>query len=390
MSTDILKENAGKTIVAVLAIAAAIFIGWQGVMAVPIQIGALVDGLGMSERDSGLLGTIEITTVALVTMLLAARIGLWSKPRVAIAGLVLVIGGQLLTVVAPGYLLLTICRLSVGVGAGLIYGAACSCIAGIQEGDRIFAWGMGLGQIALAGLLFSLPFAQSFGVVAGVFVTLAVTAGVFGVMLPRVPDGREIVSDTSDAEARVSLSMIVLFFAALTLFNIAIGMLWGFVERRADELQMDPAQLGLILAALPIGGIVGSMTAGFIGGKFGRLRPLAGALLACTLACFTVSAVSVDVALILAILVLGVCELFVVAFMIGTASTMDTAGRYSTLAGGATLLTYGFGPGIGGLLSHWGLSASAICFASGLFCLAAAAIAIPVGISLDGREEAAA
>ncbi len=383
MVTDAANKQQNGTFIATLAIAAAIFIGWQGVMAVPIQIGALVDGLGISERRSGLLGTVEITTVALVTMLLAARIGLWSKPKVAVVGLALVVVGQLLTAVITTYALLLLCRLGVGVGAGLIYGAACSCIAGIREGDRIFAWGMALGQIALAGLLFGLPFAQAYGIITGAFVTLALTAVAFGVLLFRIPDGREVVADTRGAEARVPMSMIVLFFVALTFFNVAIGMLWGFVERRADELQMDPAQLGLILAALPVGGIIGSMTAGFIGGRFGRLKPLAGALFACTASCFTVGAVSVGAALILAILVLGLCELFVVAFMIGTASTMDTAGRYSTLAGGATLLTYGFGPGIGGLLSHLGLSASNICYAAGLFCLVAAAIVIPVGATLD-------
>lgn len=373
------------TLIAVVAIAAAIFVGWQGVMAVPIQIGALVDGLGISERFSSLLGTIEITTVSLVTMLLAARIGLWSKPRVAVTGLALVIAGQLLTSVAPTDFFLVTFRLAVGVGAGLVYGAACSSIACIKDGDRVFAWGMGIGQIALAGLLFGLPFAQAWGAHQGVFATLAITALLAGALLFKVPDGREVVADTRHGETRVSMPMIVLFFIALTLFNIAIGMLWGFVERRADELLMDPAQVGLILAALPLGGLAGSLIAGFIGGRFGRLKPLTGALFACAAACLTVATVSLHLALILSILVLGICELFVVAFMIGTASTMDTAGRYSTLAGGATLLTYGFGPGIGGLLSGWGFSASAICQVSGLFCLAAAAIAIPVGVAIDRR-----
>lgn len=378
------------SLIAVIAIAAAVFIGWQGVMAVPIQIGAIIDGLGISERRSSLLGTIEITTVSLVTIMLAARIGQWSKPRVAVVGLALVVAGQLLTALAPSYFPLILCRLGVGAGAGLIYGAACSSIACIREGDRIFAWGMGIGQIALAGLLFGLPFAQAYGVHQGVFVTLAITALLAGLLLFKLPDGREVIAETGPAEARVALSMIVLFFVALTLFNIAIGMLWGFVERRADELHMDPAQVGLILAALPLGGLVGSLTAGFIGGRFGRLKPLAGALFACAAACITVASVSLHFALILSILVLGICELFVVAFMIGTASTMDTAGRYSTLAGGATLLTYGFGPGVGGLLSGWGFSASAICQVSGLFCLAAAAIAVPVGIAIDRRASTAA
>lgn len=376
-----------RSLISVVAIAAAIFIGWQGVMAVPIQIGALVDGMGISESRSSLLGTIEITAVSLVTILLATRIGAWSKPRVALMGLALVVGGQLLTAAAENYLSLVLVRTIVGIGAGLVYGAACSCIAGIAQGDRFFAWGIGLGQIALASLLFGLPFVQAYGVHKGVFFTLAITAVLAGTVLVKLPDGRERQNARSQSAATVPLPMIVLFFTALTLFNIAIGMLWGFVERRAGELEMDPAQVGLILAALPVGGILGSLTAGTIGNRFGRLIPLAGALFACGAACFTVALVGIHFALMLAVLALGVCELFVVAFMIGTASTMDSVGRFSTLAGGMTLLTYGFGPGIGGILSGWGLSASAICQVSGVLCLSAAAVAIPVGLAIDRHDQ---
>ena len=380
------KELLGGSVLAVVTISAAIFISWQGVMAVPIQIGAVIDGLGISESRSGLLGTIEITTVALVTMLLAATIGQWSKPKVAIVGLAFVVAGQFLSAFTQTFFLLLVWRMTVGIGAGLIYGAACSCIVGISSGDRVFAWGIAFGQIFLAAMLFGLPFASAYGFHQGVFVMLGVTAVLFGILLTKLPDGRRVATDhhDEDSPANVPLPMILWFFVALILFNVAIGMLWGFLERRADELNMDPAQIGTILAALPIGGVLGGMFAGAIGGMFGRLKPLVASLLASAAACVVVGRVDVDIILIIAIFGLGMFELFVVAFMIGTASTMDKVGRLSTLAGGMTLLFYGFGPALGGVLLTY-VSASVICQISGIFCLAAAVIALPVGLTLDRR-----
>ena len=356
-------------------------------MAVPIQISAVIDGLGVSEQNSAFLGTLEITCLSLVTILLAAQIGRWSKPKVAMVGLALGVAGQFLSATASGYTELLPYRVMVGVGAGLIYGAACACIAGLASGDRLFAWGMALGQLALVLMLFGLPFAaSSFNDHVGVYGALGVLSLVTGFLLLKLPDNREEVVEEAKGkiELNVSVSTVTLFFVALSLFNIAIGMLWGFIELRASELMMDEAQVGLILAALPFGGVVGSMFAGIIGGRFGRVIPFVFALAACTAACFTVAFVESHSAMLLAILALGAFELFVVAFLVGTASVMDDAGRIATLAGGMIMLTYGFGPSIGGFLSSF-LTVSQICMVSGLFCLVAALIALPVGLALDRR-----
>ncbi len=377
----------GGSPISVFAITVAVFIGWQGVMALPIQIGAVVEGLGASEQRSGFLGSVEITTMALTTIFLAVKIGEWAKPKVALTGLGFIIAGQLLSAVVSNLDVLLVLRITVGFGAGLMYGAACSCIAGNPSGDRLFAWGLGLGQILIGTMLLGLSFVASKALHQGVFITLAILAILFGPILIKLPNGREEVT-TENVKVKqknnVSASMIFWFFVALTLFNVAIGMLWGFVERRTDELNMDPSQLGAILAALPIGGAIGGILAGIIGHKFGRLKPFVVALLICTTACFLFGLVKVDIALLIATFVLGIFELFVVAFFIGTASSMDNVGRLATLAGGMTQLTYGLGPALGGLLSgHF--SVSEICQISGLLCLVAALISVPVGLLLDKR-----
>lgn len=387
-NNSVLDILGGKPIY-VLALAAAIFISWQGVMAVPIQIGSLIRGLGFSEQRSSFLGTLEITTMALVPILLALRIGRWSKPHVAIFGAVLVIAGQALSSVATNFPLLAGCRLAVGAGAGFIYGAACAAIAGHPRGDQMLAWGIALGQTALAAMLVTLPFTAQFGQQSGVFLALAVLALAFAPLLMKMPESlvRHGDEDTNRDSNMVSRGFLFFFFLALTCFNVGIGMMWGFLELRADELHLEPAAIGMVLAALPLGGVIGSGIAGLIGHRFGRMLPFCVALTSCTAACFTVALVEVELLLLISTFALGIFELFVMAFFIGTASSMDSRGRIATIAGGMTMLTYGLGPGLGGLLAYQ-LSASEIIIASGMICLAAAAIILPVSILLDRRGNA--
>ena len=373
----------------VLALAAAVFISWQGVMAVPIQIGALIDGMGLNEQQAGLLGTLEITALSLVPILLAVRIGRWSKPRVALAGAVAVLAGQALSAFTDSYAMLAALRMLTGVGAGFIYGAACASIAGHQRGDQMLAWGIAAGQTALAAMLIGLPFSESYGHHRGVFITLALLVLVFFPLLSRIPQSEvhEDISHQGHDRDMVSPTFLFFFFLALTFFNVAIGMMWGFLELRGDELQLDPQRMGMVLAALPLGGVIGSGIAGLIGHRFGRMLPFLVALSCCTLACFTVAFAQVHLLLLSSTFALGIFELFVMAFFLGTASSMDSQGRIATIAGGMTMLTYGMGPGLGGVLSAF-LDNSEIISISGLLCLMAAVIILPVSLLLDRRHEA--
>ena len=54
----------------VLAIGIGLFAGSFGPYFVPVQIGALIDGLGLSESQSGLLGVVEVGSMSLTAILI--------------------------------------------------------------------------------------------------------------------------------------------------------------------------------------------------------------------------------------------------------------------------------------------------------------------------------
>lgn len=368
------------------AISIAIFISWQGIMGLPILIGTYIDGYGFSPNRGGLLGTAEVFTLSIVAILLAARIAVWSKARVALIGLFLIVTGQAFSALVDSFYPVLLTRILVGFGAGLVYGAACASIAGLAGGERLYAWGTSMSQILTAVMLAGLPIAAiTFGS-WGVFAALAVLGLVFGPFLLRLPDFKpgDIVDEQQVGKV-ASPVLLTLLFMGISLFNLAIGMIWAFTERRAEELGLGAGEVGVLLAMLPLGGIGGSMLAGIVGARFGRLPPLILGMSACMAACFLIALGPPKPLLFAAIFALGAFELFCFPFLISTAAALDVTGKLATLAGGISILAYSLGPGLGGFISS-DSSAVAVCIAAGVLCVVAALALLPIGRILD-REE---
>ncbi len=384
----------GGSALAWLAVTCGIFISWHGALGIPVQVSAVIDGLGMSDKDSGFLGSLELTTMSVVSILLALRIDRWSKPRVALLGLVLAIIGQTSSGFAhtlgtfEPYQVLLVTRFLVGVGAGLIYGAACASVAGNPSGDRLYGLGMSAAQVLLTLMLLVMPWISShWNQQQGVYLVLAVLSAVFGTFLFKMPDPRITAEHKKQngEPALLSPLNITLFFIALSLFNIAIGMDWSFADRRADAIGMTDEQAGSFLAMMPLGGILGSGVAGVIGDRFGRIRTFFVALLIAAAACFVMARAHSVSVMVLAMLALGTFELFVMTYFIATATRFDRQGHWVTLAGGITMLTYGLGPSIGGYLTQW-ITVSQVCETAGITCIVAAIVQIPVCLELERRE----
>ncbi len=383
----------GGSVLAWLAVTCGIFISWHGALGVPVQVSAVVDGLGMTDKDAGFLGSLELTTMSLVSIVLALRIDRWSKPAIALLGLGFAIAGQALSGFAHAagflepYQILLVTRVLVGIGAGLIYGAACASVAGNPSGDRLYGLSMSAAQVLLTLMLLGLPWVSThWNQQQGVYLVLAALSVAFGVFLFKMPDPRITIEQkkANGEPALLSPVNITLFFIALSLFNIAIGMDWSFADRRADATGMTDEETGSFLAMMPLGGILGSGVAGIIGDRFGRIRTFVVALLTCTAACFVMARANSVSAMVLAMLALGTFELFVMTYFIATATRFDKQGHWVTLAGGMTMLTYGVGPSVGGYLTQY-ITVSQVCETAGITCVVAAIVQIPVCLELEKR-----
>ena len=103
----------------------------------PLLVGAAVVGLGMDEQGAGLLSSVELITVALVSFMIAPQMGVWPRRNVALIGAGLAILGHAGSTVAPLLLPLALARILAGFGAGMMVAAGNACIANAENPDRL-------------------------------------------------------------------------------------------------------------------------------------------------------------------------------------------------------------------------------------------------------------
>ena len=132
------------------AVGALFFTGLIGVYVVPVQVGALIDGLHFSASRSGVLGTTEIASMSIASIAVAAVVARFSLARLALIGVGLAAVAELLTVILSNFTGLIFIRAAVGIGCGLTFGATTAAIARCALPDRV----MGYGQ-AFSSVIFS-------------------------------------------------------------------------------------------------------------------------------------------------------------------------------------------------------------------------------------------
>lgn len=107
----------------------------------PLLVGAAVVGLGMDEQAAGLLSSVELVTVALVSFVIAPQMGVWPRRNVALIGAGLAILGHACSTFAP----LVLPLVAVAGGSILLGGALGPAIGGL-----LISW---QGYTAIGGFI---------------------------------------------------------------------------------------------------------------------------------------------------------------------------------------------------------------------------------------------
>ena len=358
-----------KTIV---AIGAGMFLGVLSANSLPLLVGALLDGLAINNAQAGALGTLELLAVAGATFALASKAGRISCARLAIVGTVIAIAGQLISTLTSSFYLLLIARVVVGAGLGCAYAAAAMAAASTRNPDRAIGYGntTALGAVALYLPVLAIIIFR-FGY-QGAYVGLGILCFILIPLLRwlRYDGESHLSAETDSGPAVLPLTALL---ASIAFFNVAAGAIWGFSERMGVQAGLTVDQIGLIIAAGTISGIIGSALGGWLGDRWGRSIPVMISLLIAGLAYFVLAGAADGVTYIVGINLYWITYMFLFPLFIGAGAALDNdnSGRAATLAAGTISLTIAIGPLCGGLISTW-FSYSAIGWFSLAMCLLSA------------------
>lgn len=333
---------------------AAILIGVTAVLVFTVQPGylqGLVDLDRISGAQAGYIAAAEMSGYAITMILLSflARRLPWRPILMACA--LLQAGGNLACVFRTGVGWLCAARFLAGLGAGGLISLAFSAIAMSREPDRNFGfmgmWTLIYGAVGLAALPSLL---QGVGL-RGFHLIIAFVSVASLALIQLMPAG---LRERTDVASGADLSRAGGALAVLScfVFFVGCGMLWAFLSLIGGKLGIASQAVANALGLSQFSAIAGALTAGLIGSRFGRFKPLTLALVVCTVSSAALNVLGAGAASQFAALVslFNFAWNFTQPVYLSTAASFDRRGRLVSQMAASQACGLAVGPFVGATL----------------------------------------
>lgn len=336
---------------ALLALVATAGFFYVNIMAAIVD--GLVTGLGFTNPQAGTVGAANIygaSVGSFIAVLLVRRLR-WRPALFALLSLLLLLDLASIAILEPG--LLTAMRALHGLVGGMAVGVTYSVMARTRSPDRAFGMLL-LVQFGLGGLgvMFLPTLVPDYGARI-LFLSLAVLTACALVALAAIPrfDGARqadaAVAARLTPSVRTTAAVVLL---ALFLFqggNMALG---AFIIRLGEHFHLGRDFIGQALGWATWIGAAGAGLVIVMGARFGRLRPLLVAMLLTLAGTAGFFWSGQQPVFFIANIGTAITWSFVVPYLFGMLSRLDTSGRLATLGGFVSKLGLASGPMLAGRL----------------------------------------
>lgn len=335
-----------------LGVSAGKLVSVVGLLIMPVQIGALLDGLQLGEAAVGFLATMEFSALGVGLMVVAMNPLRTSAMRYALIGVALIVAGQIASALISSYGILTALRFIVGFGAGLANAAATVTIAAnFKEPERTAGYAFGLVYLVGGALYLASPYMTAHGYHKGVFLGLAAVVLLFTPLLFALPDTplQKKQRAAVGPDAMLSTAALLLFTAEIFLM-VGMGAAWAFGERLGLAIDLTPKEIGFYFACTMIASIVGSLFAGWLGTRYGRTLPFVVCTILVAICCYFMANPGIALVYVICLLSFQVFQAVFIPFLIGTGAALESSGRLSAAVVAVEIFSFGAGGVAGGMV----------------------------------------
>ena len=338
----------------------------------PGYVQGLVEYMGLSEREAGLIASFEgfgIAATAILLSFLAQRLP-WQ--RVLCFSCVLCAAGNFASIGQTDFEVLKWLRFLTGVGSGGLISLTFMLMGLTARSDRnlgyLVTWVLIWGAL---GLLLMPQAYQHIGM-NGVLVVFGLFCASGLLVVKNLPDTGEFI--TVEAGDTASYPKVILWvsLAGMLAYNTSVGIVWAYLFLVGMESGMEEQAVANVLTASQFLGIAGAFSVAVLERRVGRLLPLGIGVLGG----------AVSVALLLGTLNvpgywLAVCLFnflwnFSTPYLFAFLSDFDRRGRMTTHAVSMQFLGFAVGPFIASQLVEVGGFDLVNSIAAALFVVSAA------------------
>lgn len=342
------------------AFASAYGVGLLTLLMLPFLMGAMMNGLNLSEGTTGLILSVEFTLAMVSSLLISPYINRVPRRTVAVVGTVMAIIANIISAYISDVALLICVRAFAGFGAGLALAAGNSVIASAEDPDKTAGQVNVLFVVLMILVMLGFGFiADNFGLV-GTYYGVAGTYAVMLIMVIRLPQYINVEpSDNVVITNKVSMSLIGLvpvgMMATMFLFSMRDTMGWAFVEQIGVALGYSTSEMGMILALQAFIALLGPLVVAKVGNKFGITIPVLIGIIGHGMITLGYLMASDSKFFYTAIVLMNATAYFyALAYLTGLAASLDKEGRVVAATGSFIALGIAVGPAFAGQLINLG------------------------------------
>lgn len=359
-------------------LAALLSSGYLATYLLPTLVGRLSTDFALSPTEAGAVGSLLLLASALTGTALAGRVHAVGAERLARISLLALVGGFALAAAAPVGDLPTLVAGCVvgGSGSGAAISVAASCIAAERDPHRVTVLGLLVASAVAGALYLTLPHLG--GGHRLPFACIAAWGAFALLFMGRLTGERDSwEGPRALAPGRVrgrasGRSFGLVLAGGLVLWSMAQNALWGVSGRIGlERAGLSETAVGLVFALALGAGLLGTVAAGALGGRFGRALPI-GLGTAAIAGCVVLSS-SARSAVPFAVgeIAWNTVYPFVLSYLLSLAARLDRGGRLAVLVGSASSLGVACGPLAGTLLSvHAGFTGMGLVLGGSLLLVA--------------------
>lgn len=347
----------------------------------PFMISGFMDGLKLSERDAGLVNSVEFLALALTAIVIAPVLPRLSNRRVSLAAVALALLAQGASIFSNSFASLVLLRGLAGIGEGALCAVSLSIVASRSTNpDRVY------GYFQIVWALGSVPLFAIAGELTAAYAQRGILALIGGVTLALAPfllliPGERAKNGAATAEVAPTSPLLgVMTLAAIMLYLTASAALYAFVAPLGYRAGLDTSAVGYALTVASLVGLVGAVAATVLNVRWGRAIPISAFCMAFTLFTLMICLWRNPIAYVVALAASVIIFYFSVPYMLGLAAALDRTGRWAAAACSAYLLGYAAGPLAGGAVI-----AAADYAGLGAACVAITAVAWGLAMVVNRR-----
>lgn len=364
-----------------LAVFSANAIGFFPLTTLPWLLGTLIRSGGYSNTASGVIATGVTGLLAATALFVGARINELPRRALALAGAVAAAVGAG-TLVLPSPRSVVIVMLGVlGIGAGACSAAGNSLISCSSNPSRLASNVWLCQMIWQTCIWFITPLAVAQWQIHGLGIVIGVGIAVLFPLLGRMPTGtvdrKEQRVDGRHFSSKSTGVVLAMLFCAF-IFWLRDAVIWSLAERRGLALSLTEYDLSVTFAGASLLGLIGPITANFLGLRLGRLLTVVFSLAITAAVTQVIASTASGLAFRTAFLLWTGASIFAWTYLTEAAASLDPTGRVVAVSGGLVFAAYTLGPLLGGVAVDYGggLSLSSLVLTMSLSAVCAAFVAV--------------